>query len=143
MKRIYRSKTNKILGGVIGGLGNYLKFDPSILRCIYIFLGLLTGFFPLLIIYIIAVLVIPLEPKGYVVPKYKKLHRSIENRKIAGVCGGISEFFKVDVTLVRLLFIILCVITAFIPLLVSYIIAWLIIPEKHHKDAIIEIEVDD
>ena len=37
--------------------------------------------------------------------QYKKLYRSHENRMIGGVCGGLGEYFDIDPTLVRLLFI--------------------------------------
>ena len=62
------------------------------------------------------------------------LRRSVTNRKIAGVCGGLAEHFNVDATLVRLLWIVV----AFVPGVVigaaiAYPVAWLLIPgEKAH-----------
>jgi phage shock protein C len=35
----------------------------------------------------------------------KKLYRSRTNRRIAGVCGGLAEYFNVDATIIRLLFV--------------------------------------
>lgn len=58
----------------------------------------------------------------------KKLHRSKKNRVIAGVCGGIAEYFNIDPTLVRLLWVFF-VLAAGSGIL-AYIIAWIIIPEK-------------
>ncbi|MFH1450659.1 MAG: PspC domain-containing protein [archaeon] len=60
--------------------------------------------------------------------KIKKLYRSKTDRKIAGVCGGLAEYFEVDPTLVRLLWVVftLCGGAG----LLAYIIAWIIIPEK-------------
>ena len=57
----------------------------------------------------------------------KKLYRSKKDRKIAGVCGGIAEYFDIDSNLVRLL----TVLTLFLggAGVVTYIIAWIIIPE--------------
>ena len=57
----------------------------------------------------------------------KKLYRSKKDRKIAGVCGGIAEYFDIDSNLVRLL----TVLTLFLggAGVVVYIIAWIIIPE--------------
>ena len=57
---------------------------------------------------------------------HKKLYRSRTNRMIAGICGGIGEYFDVDPTLIRL-------IVAFTWLMggigvVVYLIGWLIIP---------------
>lgn len=59
IKHLYRSRTNKVWGGVIGGVGEYYNVDPSILRLIYIVFTFLSGFFPLFFAYIVAMLVIP------------------------------------------------------------------------------------
>jgi len=63
---------------------------------------------------------------GYV---QKRLMRSSVDSKIAGVCGGIAEYLGVDSTVVRLIW----VIAIFVPIpvclaLVSYIVAWIIMP---------------
>jgi phage shock protein C len=60
----------------------------------------------------------------------KKLYRVNDNKKIAGICGGIGEIFSIDPTIVRLIFIFACVLTQVFPLVVTYAIGWLIIPEK-------------
>jgi phage shock protein C len=58
----------------------------------------------------------------------KKLYRSREDSKIAGVCGGIAEYFNVDSTIIRLL----AILTIFFGGggIIAYIIAWIIIPLK-------------
>ncbi|MAG20327.1 PspC domain-containing protein [archaeon] len=58
----------------------------------------------------------------------RKLERSKKNRIIAGVCGGIGEYFKVDPVLIRLLCV-LAILGAGSGLL-AYIIAWIIIPDE-------------
>ncbi|MBU0667465.1 MAG: PspC domain-containing protein [Nanoarchaeota archaeon] len=58
----------------------------------------------------------------------KKLYRSKKDKRIAGVCGGIGEYFDVDPTLIRLLWIIFLLIGG--SGLLAYIIAWIIIPEN-------------
>lgn len=57
----------------------------------------------------------------------RRLMRAREGRKIAGVCQGVAEYFDVDVTLVRILW----VVVAFCGLLgvVAYIVAWIVMPE--------------
>jgi phage shock protein C len=60
----------------------------------------------------------------------KRLYRSRSNRKIAGICGGLAEYFNVDPTVVRLIAVLLLVFTGFFPLLIVYLICWLIIPEE-------------
>ena len=58
----------------------------------------------------------------------KKLHLSHTDVKIAGVCGGIGETYDIDPTLVRLTWIFIGLFTAVFPALITYIIAWFIIP---------------
>ena len=58
----------------------------------------------------------------------KGLYRS-RNRMIAGVCAGFAESFDFDVTLVRLLYAIATIFTAFSGV-IFYIIAWIVIPQK-------------
>jgi phage shock protein PspC (stress-responsive transcriptional regulator) len=60
----------------------------------------------------------------------KKLYLSKTDRKILGVCGGLSEMLKADSTLIRLAFVFLCIITGILPLVITYIIAGIITPEK-------------
>ncbi|MBM3193201.1 MAG: PspC domain-containing protein [Chlamydiae bacterium] len=60
-KKLYRSKTDKRFGGVCGGLGKYFRIDSNIIRLIFIVLLFITGFFPMVIIYMIAIGVIPEE----------------------------------------------------------------------------------
>ncbi len=58
----------------------------------------------------------------------KKLYRSTTDRKIAGVCGGVAEYFDIDVTLIRLA---VALLTLFAGMsLWVYIIAALVIPEN-------------
>jgi phage shock protein C len=61
----------------------------------------------------------------------KKLYRSSKDRKIAGICGGLGEYFSVDPTLIRLAFVFIGLLTAVIPMIVAYLIGWIIIPQAH------------
>lgn len=58
----------------------------------------------------------------------KRLHRSKRERILAGVCGGLGEYFNIDPTLVRVLFILFALVVGGGILL--YIILWIIIPEE-------------
>jgi len=60
----------------------------------------------------------------------KRLYRSRKNRMISGVCGGIGEYFNVDPTLIRLLWVIVTILTGILFGIIAYIIAVIIIPEK-------------
>ncbi len=58
----------------------------------------------------------------------RKLYRINEGKKIAGVCGGIAEYLNIDVTVVRLLWVLVCLMGGFG--ILAYLAAALIIPEK-------------
>ena len=59
MSKLYRSEKNKVVAGVCSGLGEYTNISPKLYRIIFI-IGLLFGFFPPIIIYLI--LWVLLEP---------------------------------------------------------------------------------
>lgn len=61
MKKLYRSKENRVASGLLGGLGEYFNMDPSVLRIAFIFLVVITGIFPFVIGYIVASLVVPMK----------------------------------------------------------------------------------
>lgn len=63
----------------------------------------------------------------------KKLHRSTEDRKIAGVCGGLAEFTGLDSTVWRLIFVLLAL-PGGLPGLVPYLIMWIVVPEKPKQE---------
>ena len=63
----------------------------------------------------------------------KKLYRSQADKMIGGVCAGLAEYFDLDLNLVRLLFVALTLLTALLPMLVFYIIAWIIVPVKEES----------
>lgn len=65
----------------------------------------------------------------------KRLYLSNSDRKIAGVCGGLGEYFEFDPTLVRLLAVVLCIATAFFPFIIGYVLAWIIIPRAPIQQA--------
>lgn len=60
----------------------------------------------------------------------KKLYRSIQNRMLTGVCGGIGEYFNIDPTIIRLIWAVLTLMTVLFPCIFAYIIASFIIPEE-------------
>ena len=58
-KRLYRNRKNKIIAGVFGGLGEYFNVDPVVLRLLWVFLVIFTGFVPGIIAYILAIIIVP------------------------------------------------------------------------------------
>ena len=62
MKKLYRSQSDCRLAGVLGGLGAYFEIDPTLIRLAYVIFTIASGFFPGILGYFLAVLVIPKEP---------------------------------------------------------------------------------
>jgi phage shock protein C len=61
MKRLYRSKKNRVIAGIFGGAGEVYSIDPKLLRLACVFICLVSGVFPLALTYLIAWIVIPLS----------------------------------------------------------------------------------
>ena len=215
VKRIFRSKTDKVISGVCGGVAQYFNLDPILVRVIWaaaVFFGG-TG----MIAYIAAWIIIPEDPnetsstgKGgekqhvsagiiggvililfgllmlsdhYGFPFHhfpmrfgfdfdfgllialvsigigayllinrndennelakkftekfsagdgsRKLTRSIADRKVAGVCGGMAQYFQIDTSFVRIGFVLFAFATAFIAAIVVYIVMIILVPEEN------------
>lgn len=62
-KRLYRSRTDRIVAGVCGGLAHYLGVDPAFVRIAVVLLAFLS-FGTMLLLYLIMALIMPLEPAG-------------------------------------------------------------------------------
>lgn len=199
-RRLYRSRKNRIIGGVAGGIGEYLGIDPTIVRLVWVILAFVgVG----IVAYIVAWIIIPERPVGEKAPQVpesfsteaglivglilvglgtwyllsnlnlippelfailrvtrralwpltlilvgiiiiivasrgrgltisargKTLQRSRVNRRLAGVAGGLGEYFEVDPTLIRLAWVAL-ILASPAAGVVSYIVAALVIPEE-------------
>lgn len=59
----------------------------------------------------------------------KQLKRSLNDRMLAGICGGLAQFLGLDPSLVRIAYAILTVFTAFAGVII-YILMWIIVPEE-------------
>ncbi len=62
----------------------------------------------------------------------RPLRRSVSNRSIAGVCGGLGEYFGIDPTAVRVAYVLLSIFSAAFPGMLVYLILWLVIPEREY-----------
>ncbi len=101
-KRLYRSRKNHVIGGVCGGLGEYLDIDPTIIRILFV-IGFFTMGFGVLA-YLVAMLIMPQRPKEIVYDEYENnqtTHQfsSGNTRLIIGIIliifGGVSIAEKV------------------------------------------------
>jgi phage shock protein PspC (stress-responsive transcriptional regulator) len=59
MKRIYRSQKDKKIAGIFGGLGELFDIDPTLLRLLFVFIGLATGIIPFIVAYLVGWIIIP------------------------------------------------------------------------------------
>ncbi|MDF1796485.1 MAG: PspC domain-containing protein [Coxiellaceae bacterium] len=59
----------------------------------------------------------------------KRLYRSRNDKLIGGVCAGLADYFKVDPTIMRLLYILLCFVSLGSGVLI-YLVLWVIVPES-------------
>ena len=57
----------------------------------------------------------------------KKLYRSTEDKKIAGIFGGMGEVYGIDTDLLRLIAVFLGVATGLLPLIITYLVGWIIL----------------
>ncbi len=60
-RKLYRSRSARMLGGVCGGLGEYFGIDPTLIRLAFI-LGVLLGFGSMLFVYLVMLIIVPDEP---------------------------------------------------------------------------------
>ncbi len=60
----------------------------------------------------------------------ERLYRSSSERMVAGVCGGFGEYFGIDPTVVRVVFVLVTIVTVFLLGIAAYLALWLIIPSE-------------
>ena len=212
-KRLYRSRHDRMLAGVCGGLADYLNVESVLIRILWVVVTLLGGMG--LLLYIAAVIIIPENPEeigeeesgekkndkalfwgallivigvGLLLKQFgffhyfnfwsipwqliwavflilvgifllynrdplsyfrgpekesdsaeeplkdrPQLYRSRENRMLAGVCGGLAEYFNLDPTIVRLAYLFLTLASVGIGV-IAYVIMVIVFPEKPYED---------
>lgn len=64
----------------------------------------------------------------------KKLYKDPDNKMLAGVCGGLGVYFHIDPTLIRLIYVLATFITGFVPCIVVYILAAIIMPNPPEEN---------
>ncbi len=102
-KRLYRDENDKVLGGVCAGLANYFGIDVTIVRVIFVVLAISFGFG--LITYLILWIALPSSATNVIGGTRKRLFRDPDDKKIAGVCGGIGNYFGINPWIPRFLFL--------------------------------------
>ena len=61
-KKLYRSRSERMIAGVCGGMGKYLGIDATVIRLLFALLAIFTGVVPGLILYLVLMFIIPDEP---------------------------------------------------------------------------------
>jgi phage shock protein C len=130
VRRLARSRTNGKIAGVCAGLAHYFDVDVVLVRAAWVVLSIVPGaIIGGVLAYLGAWLVMPEATEPVSAPHTRRLTRSTTDKKIAGICGGLAEFFGVDATAIRLLWVILSILCgAVIGGVIAYLVAWLIIP---------------
>lgn len=128
-RKLYKSRTNRMVCGVCGGVGEYFGVDPTVVRVIWALLIGCAG--TGLLIYILAALLMSEVPDGFSAIEtecyVKKLRKSPTDRKISGVCGGIAEYFGIDPLIIRIIWA--AAVLLFGAGIFAYIICVFVIPD--------------
>jgi len=99
--RLYRDRSDKMLGGVCAGIANYMNVDPAIIRLLFAIITF-GGFGFGVFLYILAWIILPARDlDGYV---GKRLFRNPEDKVLGGVAGGLAAYFNKEAWVIRLIF---------------------------------------
>jgi len=133
IRRLARSRTEGKVAGVCAGIASYFDVDVVLVRAAWVVFSIVPGaIIGGVLAYLAAWLIIPETTDSASIPHGHRLTRSTTDAKIAGVCGGLAEYFGVDATPIRLLWVILSILCgAVIGGVIAYLIAWVIIPKRN------------
>ena len=131
-RRLVRRPAEGKIGGVCAGLADYFDTDVALVRAAWVVLSIWPGAVVMgVVAYVAAWLLMPRAEAGdgMSAASQARLFRSRTDRRIAGVCGGLAEYFDVDPTIVRVTWVILSIVAGAVVFgVVAYLIAWFIIP---------------
>jgi phage shock protein PspC (stress-responsive transcriptional regulator) len=130
IRRLTRSRNEGKIAGVCAGIANYFDVDVVLVRAAWVVFSIVPGaVIGGVVAYLAAWMLIPAVQGEDEAAHRRRLVRSATDKKIAGVCGGIAEYFEVDATPVRLLWVILSILCgAVIGGVIAYLVAWIIMP---------------
>ncbi|HAS45945.1 MAG TPA: hypothetical protein DCS93_36015 [Microscillaceae bacterium] len=131
-RRLYRDGKHRVLGGVASGLAHYFNLDAMWVRLIFI--ALTFGLFMVpaipiatIVSYIVLWLVVPYNNKLEENPRIKRFYRDGKHATVGGVVSGLSHYLGIELSLLRILFVIGIFLGGFS--LVLYLVLWVISPE--------------
>ena len=129
-RRFLRLPDEGKVAGVCAGLAAYFDADVTLVRLAWVTLSIVPGvLIGGVVAYVAAWVLTPVaRPEDRRVP-VRGLARSETNKQLGGVCGGLAEYFGVDVTIIRLVAVVLAIYPgAVIGGIIAYLIAWFIMP---------------
>jgi len=133
-RRLVRRPAEGKIGGVCAGLADYFDTDVALVRAAWVVLSIWPGAVVMgVVAYVAAWLLMPRAEAadGMSAASQARLFRSRTDRRIAGVCGGLAEYFDVDPTIVRVTWVILSIVAGAVVFgVVAYLIAWFVIPSR-------------
>jgi phage shock protein C len=132
IRRLTRSPQHGKVAGVCAGIADYFEVDVVLVRAAWVVLSIVPGaIVGGVLAYLAAWLLIPVATEPVSVPAARRLTRSATDKKIAGICGGLAEYFGVDPTAVRLVWCVASILFgAIVGGVIAYLVAWFIIPRS-------------
>jgi phage shock protein C len=129
-RRFVRLPGEGKIAGICAGLAAYFDVDVTIVRLVWVILSIIPGvLIGGLVAYIAAWILMPASSPEVQPVIARRLARSETDKQIAGVCGGLAEFFGVDSTIIRLAAVVIAIYPgAVIGGVIAYLIAWFIMP---------------
>ena len=129
-RRLVRRPAEGKLGGVCAGLAEYFDADVALVRAAWVVLSIWPGAIVLgVIAYVAAWVLMPRAEAPPATTSRPRLVRSQTDRRIAGVCGGLADYFDVDPTIVRLTWVVVSIVAGAVVFgVIAYVVAWFIIP---------------
>ena len=135
MKKLHISHQNKMITGVCGGLSESFGINAMIIRLVFLITLFFGGTGIIAYLVLFAILpknhqekdIIDIEPEPEEEMK-NKIYRKWDDRMIAGVCSGIAQYLKWDVSLIRIAFVIMSFIGG--AGVILYAIFWFMFPNE-------------
>ena len=126
---LYRDGTRKALAGVLAGIAYKYQFDVVWARMVFLIftLGLIgEGVGPgLILVYLICWIVMPVRHDLEENPAVRKFYRNPDDKVIGGVASGLATYFRMDVKIIRIIF----VISGFLVIgIILYLLLWVLAP---------------
>lgn len=134
--RVTRIPDDGKIAGVCAGLAAYLDADVTLIRLAWIVLSIVPGLLVggvlvYAVCWILLPVAAPAERSAYRGPR---LTRSMADRQIAGVCGGLADYLNLDATVVRVVWVVLSIYPgAILCGVFAYLVGWMVIPSSRES----------